>query len=84
MIKYTKFNSPIGTLRLYSIGKAVYFISLPNYNKEYIREWFKKNLNFISMIKSYFIQLAIILANTTGVIVAIFMVYLIRHKGYKY
>ena len=47
MIKYTKFNSPIGTLRLYSIGKAVYFISLPNYNKEYIREWFKKNLNFM-------------------------------------
>ena len=46
--------------------------------------YIKKNLNFISMIKSYFIQLAIILSNTTGVIVAIFMVYLIRYKGYKY
>ena len=46
--------------------------------------YIKKNLNFISMIKSYFIQLAIILANTTGVIIAIFIVYLIRQKGYKY
>ena len=47
MIKYTKFNSPIGTIRLYFIEKVVYFISLPNYNKEYIRGWFKKNLNSI-------------------------------------
>ena len=47
MIKYTKFNSPIGTIRLYFIEKVVYFISLPNYNKEYIRGWFKNNLNSI-------------------------------------
>ena len=47
MIKYTKFNSPIGTIRLYFIEKVVYFISLPNYNKEYIRGWFKKNFNSI-------------------------------------
>ncbi len=46
--------------------------------------YINKNLGFISMIKSYFVQLAIILANTFGVIVAIAMVYLLKYKKYKH
>ena len=46
--------------------------------------YIKKNLNFISMIKSYFVQLAITLVNTIGIMIAILLVYLIGYRGYKY
>ena len=54
------------------------------FNNLKLLRYIRKNLGFIAIIKSYFLQLAIILANTFGVIIALAMVYLLKYRNYKH
>ena len=46
--------------------------------------YIENNLNFISMVKSCFVQFTITLANTIGILIAILLVYLVGYRRYKY
>jgi len=63
---------------LFLIGCIIFFI-----NNIKLLLYIKKNLDFLSMIKSYFIELIIIFIKTISIIVSFILVYILRQNKLK-
>ncbi len=59
MVHYTKFDSPIGKLRLYFTEVGVCYIAFPNYSEAYVSKWCKQNLDITPEVENEYSHPAI-------------------------